>query len=194
MLIDARPPPAASTDIAETDVYYFAPQKNFSSDGGLWLALLPGRAGRGSRRGRRYHRNMTTRRDNSRRADLNTPALARCCSSGTSWAGCWILGAWTSGRALPRSTQTLYDWAESRDFASPFVTDPEHRSPVVATIDIDEAIPVADLIAILRRNGIRDIDPYRALNRNQIRVGCYASVDPEDVAALTACLDHVVDV
>lgn len=202
VLIDATSAAGGiDADIAETDVYYFAPQKNFSSDGGLWLAFAsPDAIERAARlkAGGRYLPEIldfSIAVDNSRKNQtLNTPALATLLLLEDQLGWMLDLGGMDEVAArCRRSTQTLYDWAESRDFASPFVTDPEHRSPVVATIDIDEAIPVADLIAILRRNGIRDIDPYRALNRNQIRVGCYASVDPEDVAALTACIDHVVE-
>lgn len=92
-----------------------------------------------------------------------------------------------------RSTSIVYDWAARRDWATPFVRDPAHRSPVVATIDLDERIDAALVCRILRDNGIVDVEPYRALNRNQLRIGCYASVDPADVEALVACIDHVVD-
>ncbi|MDO5678147.1 MAG: phosphoserine transaminase [Propionibacteriaceae bacterium] len=201
VLIDATSAAGGiDADISQTDVYYFAPQKNFSSDGGLWLAFASPaaveRAARIKAAGRYIPEilDFTVAAENSRKHQtLNTPALATLLLLEDQLHWMLELGGMDAVAARCRqSTQTLYDWAEARDFATPFVPNPEHRSPVVATIDIDEAIPVADLISTLRRNGIRDIDPYRALNRNQIRVGCYASVEPEDVEALTQCLDYVI--
>ena len=87
----------------------------------------------------------------------------------------------------------MYAWAEQRPWASPFVADPAHRSPVVATVDLADEVDATEVIATLRANGILDVDPYRALGRNQLRIGCYVSVDPADVQALTACIDHVVE-
>lgn len=202
VLIDATSAAGGiDADISHTDVYYFAPQKNFSSDGGLWLAFASPaaleRAARLKADGRYLPEvlDFTVAADNSRKNQtLNTPALATLLLLEDQLSWMLELGGMDAVAERCRlSTQTLYDWAEARDFASPFVRDPEHRSPVVATIDLDESVPAAEVISILRRNGIRDIDPYRALNRNQIRVGCYASVEPEDVAALTACLDYVIE-
>ena len=202
VLIDATSAAGGiEADIAETDVYYFAPQKNFSSDGGLWLAFASPaateRAARLKADGRYLPEilDFTVALENSRKNQtLNTPALATLLLLEDQLN--WMHGLGGIGEVAARcrrSTQRLYDWAEARDFASPFVAEPAHRSPVVATIDLDESVPVAEVISILRHNGIRDIDPYRARNRNQVRVGCYASVDPEDVAALTQCLDYVIE-
>ncbi|MBB1509737.1 phosphoserine transaminase [Tessaracoccus sp. MC1756] len=202
VLIDATSAAGGiDADISETDVYYFAPQKNFSSDGGLWLAFAsPAAVERAERikAGGRYIPEIldfSTAVSNSRKNQtLNTPALATLLLLEDQIQWMLDLGGMAEVAArCRRSSQTLYDWAEARSFASPFVTDPAHRSPVVATIDLDESVNAATLIAALRDNGIRDVDPYRALNRNQLRVGCYASVDPDDVEALTACLDYVIE-
>ncbi|MBB1482519.1 phosphoserine transaminase [Tessaracoccus sp. MC1865] len=202
VLIDATSAAGGiDADISETDVYYFAPQKNFSSDGGLWLAFAsPAAVERAERikAGGRYIPEIldfSTAVSNSRKNQtLNTPALATLLLLEDQIQWMLDLGGMAEVAArCRRSSQTLYDWAEARSFASPFVTDPAHRSPVVATIDLDESVNAATVIAALRDNGIRDVDPYRALNRNQLRVGCYASVDPDDVEALTACLDYVIE-
>ncbi|HJE50392.1 MAG TPA: phosphoserine transaminase [Tessaracoccus flavescens] len=188
-------------DISQTDVYYFAPQKNFSSDGGLWLAFASPAAIERAERIKASGRWLPEILDfsiavtNSRQHQtLNTPSLATLLLLEDQLAWMLDLGGMEAVAArCAESTSTLYAWAEARSFASPFVADPEHRSPVVATIDLDEGIDAKQVIATLRDNGIVDIDPYRALNRNQLRVGCYASVDPADVVALTECLDLVID-
>lgn len=187
--------------IADTDVYYFAPQKNFSSDGGLWLALASPaaieRAERIAGSGRWIPESLdfTLAVKNSRQHQtLNTPALATLILLEDQINWMLDLGGMPAVAERCRlSTSTLYEWAESRDFASPFVPDPAHRSPVVATIDLDAAIDAKQVISVLRANGIVDVDPYRALQRNQLRVGCYASVDPSDAEALVACLDYVIE-
>lgn len=202
VLIDATSAAGGiDADIAQTDVYYFAPQKNFSSDGGLWLAFVSPaaieRAGRIESSGRWVPESLslTTAVENSRRhQSLNTPALATLLLLEDQLH--WMLGLGGMDAVAARcreSASALYTWAEARDFASPFVADPAHRSPVVATIDLDEGIEAKAVIAALRANGIVDIDPYRALDRNQLRVGCYASVTPSDAEALTGCLDHVIE-
>ncbi|AQP51338.1 phosphoserine transaminase [Tessaracoccus flavescens] len=187
--------------ISETDVYYFAPQKNFSSDGGLWLAFASPaaieRAERIKASGRWIPESLdfTVAVKNSRQHQtLNTPALATLLLLEDQLG--WMLelgGIDAVAERCRRSTSTLYRWAQERDFASPFVAKATDRSPVVATIDLDEAIDAKQVIAALRANGIVDIDPYRALQRNQLRVGCYAAVDPVDVEALTQCLDYVIE-
>ena len=124
---------------------------------------------------------------------LNTPALATLLLLEDQLA--WMLemgGMPAVAKRCATSTGILYDWAASRSFASPFVEE-EYRSPVVATIDLADEVDAKRVIAELRANGIVDVDPYRALGRNQLRVGCYASVDPDDVAALTQCIDYVVE-
>ncbi|MGO1385721.1 MAG: phosphoserine transaminase [Arachnia sp.] len=188
-------------DIAETDVYYFAPQKNFSSDGGLWFAFLSPAA---------IERTAAIKADgrwipafldlsmaitNSRQHQtMNTPAIATLLLMEDQLRWMEELGGMESVAArCSTSTSTVYSWAEARDWAMPFVQKPENRSPVVATIDLDERTDAARVSAVLRAHGIVDVDPYRALNRNQLRIGCYASVDPGDVEALLACIDHVVE-
>lgn len=188
-------------DISQTDVYYFAPQKNFSSDGGLWLAFTSPaaieRAERIKASGRWIPESLdfTVAVKNSRQHQtLNTPALATLLLLEDQLN--WMLdlgGIEAVAARCAESTSTLYAWADDRSFASPFVANPEHRSPVVATIDLDDSIDGKKLIAELRANGIVDVDPYRALGRNQLRVGCYASVDPADVEALTECIDYVIE-
>lgn len=201
VLIDATSAAGGiEADVAETDVYYFAPQKNFSSDGGLWLAFASPDAVERAERIKAAGRwlpailDFTQAVDNSRKHQtLNTPAIATLVLLEDQIN--WMLGLGGMPAVAARcaeSTGILYDWAGSREFASPFVADPTDRSPVVATIDLDEGIDAGEVIAVLRSNGIVDVDPYRALKRNQLRVGCYASVDPADVEALTACIDHVV--
>lgn len=188
-------------DISSTDAYYFAPQKNFSSDGGLWFAFLSPaaieRAGE-IRAGGRWipdFLDLTPAITNSRaHQTLNTPAIATLLMMADQIRWMQGLGGMQAVAArCATSTSTVYDWAEQREWATPFVKDPEHRSPVVATIDLDDAVAAKRVSSILRDNGIVDIDPYRALNRNQLRIGCYAAVDPSDVEALLACIDHVVE-
>lgn len=188
-------------ELSETDVYYFALQKNFSSDGGLWLAFASPAAIERAERIKASGRWIPETLDfslavkNSRQNQtLNTPALASLLllEDQLNWMH-ELGGIEAMARRCSESTSVLYDWAAKREFASPFVADPAHRSPVVATIDLDETVDAAKLIAAMRANGIVDIDPYRALKRNQLRVGCFASVDPADVVALTNCLDYVIE-
>lgn len=201
VLVDATSSAGGMTaDIAQTDVYYFAPQKNFSSDGGLWLAFASPAAVERAERIRRDGRwipailDFTTAVNNSaQHQTLNTPALATLLlmQGQLEWLS-ELGGIEAAAERCRTSSNILYTWAEASSYASPFVTRREDRSPVVATIDFDESVPAADVIRELRANGVVDIDPYRALKRNQIRVACYAAVDPEDVRALTRCVDHVV--
>ena len=188
-------------DLAETDVYYFAPQKCFASDGGLWLAICSPAAIERAQTiaaGGRLIPNflsLTTALANSRlQQTLNTPAIATLVMLAEQVD--WMLAqgglAWTTARTAESSTH-LYGWAEARDWATPFVTDPAARSQVVGTIDLDASIDAAAVCAVLRRNGVVDVEPYRKLGRNQVRVGMFPAVDPADVHALTACIDHVVD-
>jgi putative phosphoserine transaminase len=189
-----------SADIAATDVYYFAPQKNLSSDGGLWLAFCSPtaleRASRIATSGRWIPESLSleTAVQNSRKDQtLNTPALTTLLLLEAQITWLLSLGGISAAEARCRAmTDHLYAWAEASKFASPFVTDPTHRSPVVATIDLVPEVDASQVIAELRAAGIVDIDPYRALQRNQLRIGAYASVDLADVEALTACIDHVV--
>lgn len=188
-------------DLAETDVYYFAPQKCFASDGGLWLAICSPAAIERAQTiaaGGRWIPNflsLTTALANSRlQQTLNTPAIATLVMLAEQVD--WMLAqgglAWATARTAESSTH-LYGWAEARDWATPFVTDPAARSQVVGTIDLDASIDAAAVCAVLRRNGVVDVEPYRKLGRNQVRVAMFPAVDPADVQALTACIDHVVD-
>jgi phosphoserine aminotransferase len=186
---------------AEFDAYYFAPQKSFGSDGGLWIALLsPAAIDRAERiaESDRYIPEFLSLRGaiaNSRlQQTYNTPALATLIMLAEQID--WMLGsgglAWTTTRTA-QSSGHLYNWAENVPYATPFVTDPAQRSAVVGTIDFDPQIDAAGLSAILRSNGIVDTESYRKLGRNQLRIGMFPAVDPADVQALTACIDYVVE-
>ncbi|MBO0609412.1 phosphoserine transaminase [Myceligenerans salitolerans] len=192
---------ALPVDLAQTDAYYFAPQKAFGADGGLWLAVLSPAAIERARRleaGGRWvpeFLSLTAAVENSRKDQtLNTPAVATLLMLADQVD--WMLGngglEWAVKRCAT-SAANLYDWAEARDWATPFVARPEERSTVVGTIDLDDGISVDTVIEVLLRNGIQDVFAYRKLGRNQLRVGMYPAVDPDDVAALTACVDHVVE-
>lgn len=192
---------ALPVDVAETDVYYFAPQKVFASDGGLWLAVLSpdavARAAEVEASGRWVPEFLSlTSAVTSSRADqtLNTPAVATLVLLAAQLD--WLLEqgglAWSSARSAA-SAEILYGWAESRDWATPFVADPAERSTVVGTIDLDDAVDAAAVVAALRDNGVLDVFPYRKLGRNQLRVAMFPAVDPEDVRALTRCVDWLVE-
>jgi phosphoserine aminotransferase len=188
-------------DAASADVYYFAPQKNLGSDGGLWLALVsPAAIERieaiaASDRYIPESLSLKQALDNSRlQQTLNTPAIATLVLLDEQLG--WMLeqgGLPAMATRTRTSSQTLYAWAEARTDAQPFVADPEHRSQVVVTIDFDDAIDATAITKALRANGVVDTEPYRKLGRNQLRVGMFPAVDPDDVAALTACIDYVVE-
>jgi phosphoserine aminotransferase len=188
-------------DVGQTDVYYFAPQKSFASDGGLWIALASpaaiARAEALEAQGRWVPRFLSfgTALANSRQDQtLNTPALATLVLMVEQVE--WMLAhgglAWAAQRSAT-SARHLYSWAEQRDWATPFVADRDARSTVVGTIDLDPSVDHKVLCQVLRRHGIVDVEPYRRLGRNQIRVAMFPAVDPADVEALTACVDHVVE-
>ncbi|WP_024285657.1 phosphoserine transaminase [Cellulomonas sp. KRMCY2] len=188
-------------DVSQTDVYYFAPQKSFASDGGLWLALCSPagieRAEQISAAGRWMPNflSLTTAIASSRLDQtLNTPAIATLVMLAEQID--WMLEhgglPWATARTA-ESARHLYGWAQARDWASPFVADPAARSTVVGTIDLDPSVDAAVLCAVLRRHGIVDIEAYRKLGRNQIRVAMFPAIDPADVRALTTCIDHVVE-
>ncbi|MFJ3202519.1 phosphoserine transaminase [Streptomyces sp. NPDC086989] len=188
-----------AVDISQCDAYYFAPQKNLGSEGGLWIAILSPaaveRAHAVAASGRYIPPffSLPVAIDNSAKDQTyNTPALSTLVLLAEQLD--WINGqggmAWAAARTADSSSR-LYTWAEKSPLASPFVTDPGLRSPVVATIDFDDRIDAAALAKVLRANGIVDTEPYRKLGRNQLRVACYPSVEPADVEALTACIDHV---
>jgi len=186
---------------SEVDVYYFAPQKCFASDGGLWLAACSPEAQERieqigtSDRWRPASLDLKIALDNSKQNQTyNTPAVATLIMLDAQLD--WMLSNggldWAAGRSA-QSAATLYGWAESRDWASPFVTDPAKRSNVVGTIDLDDSIDASAVCTALRANGILDTDAYRKLGRNQIRVGMFPAIEPSDVDALTHAIDHVVE-
>jgi phosphoserine aminotransferase len=188
-------------DISAADAYYFAPQKAFASDGGLWLALLsPAAVERVEElaAGGRWipdFLSIATALENSRKNQTyNTPAVATLLLLADQID--WMLANGGLGFCVGRTTassQHLYGWAEARRFASPFVADPAKRSLVVGTIDLTEEVDGAAVAATLRANGIVDVEPYRKLGRNQLRVAMFPAVEPADVEALTACIDWVVE-
>ncbi len=190
----------AAFDVSATDVYYFAPQKNFASDGGLWLALFsPAAIERVERiaASDRYIPEFLSLKnavDNSRLDQtLNTPALATLLllDDQVRWINESGGIAWADARTK-QSSGTVYDWAASVDFATPFVAEPSHRSQVVATIDLDDAIDAKAVAATLRANGIVDTEPYRKLGRNQLRIATFTAIEPSDVAQLTKAIEYVV--
>jgi phosphoserine aminotransferase len=189
-------------DVAQSDVYYFAPQKAFAADGGLWLAILsPAAIARieeldgAEGRWQPAFLSLATALENSRKDQTyNTPAVATLFLLADQIE--WLLagGGLDFGVSRTRaSSEHLYGWAESSDAAEPFVTDPAKRSLVVGTIDFTEDVDGAALAATLRANGIVDVEPYRKLGRNQLRVGMFPAVEPADVEALTACIDWVLE-
>jgi phosphoserine aminotransferase len=188
-------------DVRETDVYYFAPQKNFASDGGLWFALMSPAAIE------RVERIASTDRyipeflslgvavENSRLDQtLNTPAIATLLLMDAQIR--WIREngglAWADSRTRDSSSR-IYEWAEKHPKATPFVAAPENRSQVVATVDFDETVDAAKVSALLRANGIVDIDPYRKLGRNQLRIATFVGIEPDDVTLLLAAIDAAID-
>jgi len=188
-------------DAAQSDVYYFAPQKNLGSDGGLWLALLSPEATEriaeidATDRWIPEFLSLQTALDNSRKDQtLNTPAVATLIllADQLDWMNSSGGLDWCVARTT-ESSDALYDWAEASAFATPFVSDPAKRSLVVGTIDFDDAVDAAAVAATLRANGVVDVEPYRKLGRNQLRVAMFAAIEPSDVRALTACIDFVVE-
>jgi phosphoserine aminotransferase len=188
-------------DVAETDVYYFAPQKAFSSDGGLWIALMsPAALDRvaeikASGRWIPAFLDLQTAIDNSAlNQTYNTPSLATLflLSRQVDWLN--ELGGLAAAVERTReSSSTLYGWAEKSQFATPFVAEPADRSLVVGTIDFDASVDAAAVAKTLRVNGVVDTEPYRKLGRNQLRVAMFPAIDPSDVQALTECVDWVVE-
>lgn len=190
-----------AVDVAETDVYYFAPQKNFAADGGLWLAVVSPAAIERIERiavSDRYIPEFLSLQQavvNSRLDQtLNTPAIATLLLLDEQVQ--WMLGQGGLDAMAARTAEsaaTLYAWAEARAEATPFVADPAHRSNVVVTIDFDESVDAAALAKALRANGVVDTEPYRKLGRNQLRVATFAAIDPSDVVQLTRSLDFLLD-
>jgi phosphoserine aminotransferase len=188
-------------DLSNADAYYFAPQKAFASDGGLWLAMLSPAAVERIERIQAEERwipeflSLGTALENSRKDQTyNTPAIATLFLLADQLE--WMLergGMSAMVKRTSESSQRLYTWAERHPHARPFVTDAAKRSLVVGTIDFDDAVDAAGLAATLRANGIVDIEPYRKLGRNQLRVAMFPVTDPDDVSALTACIDYVLE-
>jgi phosphoserine aminotransferase len=188
-------------DITETDVYYFAPQKSFAADGGLWIAVFSPAALERAAEIAATDRHipaffdLPTAIDNSKKNQTyNTPALATLFLLNEQLE--WINGqgglAWAVERTADSSAR-LYGWAEKSEHATPFVADPAKRSQVVGTIDFADSIDATAIAKALRANGIVDTEPYRKLGRNQLRVAMFPAVEPADVEALTACVDYVID-
>jgi phosphoserine aminotransferase len=189
-------------DVAQSDVYYFAPQKSFAADGGLWLALLSPaaqeRIAEIPARGDRWipeFLSLTTALDNSLKDQTyNTPALATLILLNAQIE--WFNANGGLDFAVGRTTESssaLYGWAERSEYATPFVADPAKRSLVVGTIDFADSVDAAAIAKTLRANGIVDVEPYRKLGRNQLRVAMFPAVDPDDVRRLTQCIDYVVE-
>jgi phosphoserine aminotransferase len=187
-------------EASQFDVYYFAPQKGFASDGGLWIALLsPAALARvesikASGRFVPAFLDLSIAIENSRLDQTyNTPAIATILLALEQLE--WILGnggmEFSAGRC-DRSADILYGWAESTTYTAPFVAKPDERSHVVATIDFDEAVNAAKVAKVLRANGVVDTEPYRKLGRNQLRIAMFPAVEPGDIGALTTCIDYVV--
>jgi phosphoserine aminotransferase len=188
-------------DVTETDAYYFAPQKCFGSDGGLWIALLsPAALNRATeiKASGRYipaFLDLVTAIDNSRlEQTYNTPSLATVFLAAEQVD--WMLAsgglAWSAKRSA-ESASILYGWAERSEVATPFVLDPGLRSNVVGTVDFVDGVDADAIAKVLRANGIVDTEPYRKLGRNQLRVAMFPTVDPADVEALTRCVDYVAE-
>ena len=187
-------------NITDADVYYFAPQKCFASDGGLWIALMSPAAQErvaeigSSDRWVPEFLSLTTALDNSvKEQTYNTPAVATLLllADQVEWMNAQGGLDWCTTRTTDSSAR-LYNWAEASDYATPFVVEAAQRSQVVGTIDFDDSVDAAAVAKILRANGIVDTEPYRKLGRNQLRVGMFPAIEPDDVSALTACIDHVV--
>jgi phosphoserine aminotransferase len=194
-------------DVGDADVYYFAPQKGLASDGGLWLALLSpaalarveeidrDRPSTGPARWIPEFLSLRTALENSRKDQTyNTPAIATLFLLADQLE--WMLGRGGLDAMVARTTASsdhLYSWAEGHPHAAPFVADPAKRSLVVGTIDFDDEVDAAEVAATLRANGIVDVEPYRKLGRNQLRIAMFPATDPSDVQALTACVDWVLE-
>ena len=188
-------------DINEVDVYYFAPQKCFASDGGLWIALMsPAALARveeitASGRWIPAFLDLATAIDNSgKHQTYNTPSLATLflMAEQTDWINSQGGLDWSVARTTDSSNR-LYTWAEKSDYATPYVEDADARSLVIGTIDLDDSIDAAAVAKVLRANGIVDTEPYRKLGRNQLRVAMFPAVDPDDVEKLTQAIDFTVD-
>jgi phosphoserine aminotransferase len=188
-------------DVTQTDTYYFAPQKSFASDGGLWLALMSPKAleraesiGASDRWIPAFF-DLPTAIDNSRKNQTyNTPSVATLFLMAEQLD--WMNSQGGLKGMVERTTASsnaLYGWAERTSYTTPYVVNPEHRSLVIGTIDFDDSIDADSVAATLRANGVVDTEPYRKLGRNQLRIAMYPAIDPSDVQALTECVDYVVE-
>ena len=202
MLVDATSAAGGiDFDVSEADGYYFAPQKNFASDGGLWFALMSPRAIERATEIAATDRyipeflSLTAAIENSRlNQTLNTPALGTLLLMEAQLEWMMSLGGLTAaGEHTKASSQMLYDWADSRSDVTPFVANPDHRSPVVVTLDLDDSLDATALTKVLRANGIVDTEPYRKLGRNQIRVATFVGVPHSDVAKLIQSIEYVLE-
>ncbi|GAA1478090.1 phosphoserine transaminase [Nocardioides aestuarii] len=188
-------------DLREVDAYYFAPQKCFASDGGLWIAILSPRAlarvDEIAATGRYVppFLDLPTAIDNSgKNQTYNTPSVATLFLMAEQLDWMNANGGLTGMvERTTASSDALYGWAEKTAFTTPYVADPAHRSLVIGTIDFDDAIDAAAVAKVLRANGVVDTEPYRKLGRNQLRIAMYPAIDPADVEALTRSIDYVVD-
>jgi phosphoserine aminotransferase len=188
-------------DISQVDAYYFAPQKNLGSDGGLWVAVLSPaaleRAAEIAASGRWVPAflDLPTAIDNSsKNQTYNTPSVATLFLMAEQLD--WLNGQGGLDYAVSRTTDSsnrLYTWAEKTPYTTPYVAEPDQRSLVIGTIDLDDSIDAARVAKVLRANGVVDVEPYRKLGRNQLRVAMFPAIEPADVEALTCCVDHVVE-
>lgn len=188
-------------DLAEVDAYYFAPQKCFASDGGLWIAIMsPAALARAEEIAATDRHipaffDLPTAIDNSRKNQTyNTPSVATLFLMAEQLD--WMNAQGGLAGMVERTTASsdaLYGWAEKTSYTTPYVADPEHRSLVIGTVDFDDSIDAAAIAATLRANGVVDTEPYRKLGRNQLRIAMYPAIDPADVEALTASIEYVVD-
>ncbi len=188
-------------DVREVDAYYFAPQKNFGSDGGLWFAVMSPAAleraaeiGASGRWVPAFLDLPTAIENSTKNQTYNTPSVATLFLMAEQLD--WLNGRGGLDFAVGRTTDSstrLYTWAEKTSYTTPYVSEPDERSLVIGTIDFDDAVDAAAVAKVLRANGIVDVEPYRKLGRNQLRVAMFPAVDPADVEALTGCIDHVVE-
>ncbi len=188
-------------DVSQADAYYFAPQKSFAGDGGLWVALLSPAARQriaelhaGERWIPEFLSLNTALESSLKDQTYNTPAVATLFLLADQLR--WMLDGggldWCVSRTRA-SSEHLYGWAERTGYTTPFVADPAKRSLVVGTIDFEDAVDAAAVASTLRANGIVDVEPYRKLGRNQLRIGMFPAIETADVQALTACIDWVVE-
>ena len=189
-----------AVDVSQTDAYYFAPQKNFASDGGLWLAMMsPAALERAEKlAAERWipdFLSLTTAIDNSRKNQTyNTPALATLVTLAEQVR--WLNDSGGMDFAAARTADSagrVYAWAEGHELATPFVQRPEDRSNVIVTVDFDDNVDAAEIASTLRANGIVDVEPYRKLGRNQLRIATFVSIEPEDVSQLLKAIDYVLE-